>query len=127
MHATNTVQAVDRMANMFPEEAFSASKVLGDISMNLAAIIIQRLAKAHKSVYLLLKSCAIISSTSLPVEKPGTFARLQQGPTTRACKLTTSICSNWLVKVTQEGFAQVDSVRLGIGKMGYQIPCGEAS
>ncbi|MFN3580208.1 MAG: PilT/PilU family type 4a pilus ATPase [Pseudomonas sp.] len=42
MHATNTVQAVDRMANMFPEEA--RQQVLGDISMNLAAIIGQRLA-----------------------------------------------------------------------------------
>lgn len=47
MHATNTVQAVDRMANMFPEDA--RQQVLGDISMNLAAIIGQRLAKGiHK-------------------------------------------------------------------------------
>ncbi len=43
MHATNTVQAVDRMANMFPEDA--RQQILGDISMNLAAIIGQRLAK----------------------------------------------------------------------------------
>ncbi|WP_394241079.1 PilT/PilU family type 4a pilus ATPase [Halopseudomonas laoshanensis] len=42
MHATNTVQAVDRMANMFPED--SRSQVLGDIAANLAAIIGQRLA-----------------------------------------------------------------------------------
>lgn len=48
MHATNTVQAVERMANMFPEE--SRQQVLGDISMNLAAIIGQRLATGiHKS------------------------------------------------------------------------------
>jgi twitching motility protein PilU len=47
MHATNTVQAVDRMANMFPEDA--RQQILGDISMNLAAIIGQRLAKGiHK-------------------------------------------------------------------------------
>ncbi len=43
MHATNTVQAVDRMANMFPEDA--RQQLLADISMNLAAIIGQRLAK----------------------------------------------------------------------------------
>ncbi|MEH6499651.1 MAG: PilT/PilU family type 4a pilus ATPase [Pseudoalteromonas distincta] len=42
MHATNTVQAVDRMANMFPED--SRQQVLGDIAANLAAIIGQRLA-----------------------------------------------------------------------------------
>lgn len=48
MHATNTVQAVERMANMFPEEA--RQQVLGDISTNLAAIIGQRLATGiHKS------------------------------------------------------------------------------
>jgi twitching motility protein PilU len=47
MHATNTVQAVDRIANMFPEDA--RQQILGDISMNLAAIIGQRLAKGiHK-------------------------------------------------------------------------------
>lgn len=42
MHATNTVQAVERMANMFPED--TRQQVLSDISMNLAAIIGQRLA-----------------------------------------------------------------------------------
>ncbi|MFO7705766.1 MAG: PilT/PilU family type 4a pilus ATPase [Halopseudomonas sp.] len=42
MHATNTVQAVDRMANMFPEEA--RQQILGDVAANLAAIIGQRLA-----------------------------------------------------------------------------------
>ncbi len=41
LHATNTVQAVERMVNLFPEE--SRNQVLSDISMNLAAIIGQRL------------------------------------------------------------------------------------
>ena len=48
MHATNTVQAVERMANMFPEEA--RAQILGDIAANLAAIIGQRLATGiHKA------------------------------------------------------------------------------
>lgn len=41
LHATNTVQAIERMVNLFPEE--SRKQVLSDISMNLAAIIGQRL------------------------------------------------------------------------------------
>ncbi|SDU33278.1 PilT/PilU family type 4a pilus ATPase [Halopseudomonas salegens] len=41
LHATNTVQAVERMVNLFPEE--SRNQVLSDISMNIAAIIGQRL------------------------------------------------------------------------------------
>ncbi|MCL5043521.1 MAG: PilT/PilU family type 4a pilus ATPase [Gammaproteobacteria bacterium] len=41
LHATNTVQAVERMVNLFPEE--TRHQTLSDISMNLAAIIGQRL------------------------------------------------------------------------------------
>lgn len=41
LHATNTSQAVERMVNMFPKEA--RNQVLGDIAMNLAAVIGQRL------------------------------------------------------------------------------------
>lgn len=41
LHATNTVQAVERIVNLFPEEV--RHQTLSDISMNLAAIIGQRL------------------------------------------------------------------------------------
>lgn len=41
LHATNTVQAVERIVNLFPEE--TRHQTLSDISMNLAAIIGQRL------------------------------------------------------------------------------------
>ncbi len=46
LHATNTVQAVERIANLFPEEA--RTQVLNDISMNMVAIIGQRLANGVK-------------------------------------------------------------------------------
>lgn len=41
LHATNSFQSVERIANMFPKEA--RKQVLGDLSMNLAAVIGQRL------------------------------------------------------------------------------------
>lgn len=41
LHATNASQAVERMVNLFPKEA--RNQVLGDIAMNLAAVIGQRL------------------------------------------------------------------------------------
>jgi len=41
LHATNSVQAIERMANLFPED--NRQQVLSDISMNIAAIIGQRL------------------------------------------------------------------------------------
>ncbi len=41
LHATNAAQAVERMVNLFPEDA--RQQTLSDISMNLAAIVAQRL------------------------------------------------------------------------------------
>lgn len=41
LHATNTSQAIERIVNMFPKEA--RNQVLGDIAMNLAAVVGQRL------------------------------------------------------------------------------------
>lgn len=41
LHATNSVQAVDRIVNLFPEG--ERKQTLGDISMNLAGIVAQRL------------------------------------------------------------------------------------
>ena len=41
LHATNASQAVERMVNMFPKEA--RNQVLGDIALNLAAVVGQRL------------------------------------------------------------------------------------
>ncbi len=41
LHATNTVHAVERMLNLFPEEA--RKQLLGDVAMNLQGVIGQRL------------------------------------------------------------------------------------
>ena len=44
LHATNSVQAIERVVNLFPEG--ERKQTLGDISMNLAGIIAQRLVPA---------------------------------------------------------------------------------
>lgn len=44
LHATNSVQAIERIVNLFPEG--ERKQTLGDISMNLAGIIAQRLVPA---------------------------------------------------------------------------------
>ena len=63
LHATNTFQAIERMANLFPKE--TRNQVLGDISMNLAAVIGQRLVpglqrKRVAAVELLLRTPYIV-------------------------------------------------------------------
>lgn len=63
LHATNASQAVERMVNMFPKEA--RNQVLGDIAMNLAAVIGQRLVpgvekKRVAAVELLLRTPYIV-------------------------------------------------------------------
>lgn len=63
LHATNSAQAVERMVNLFPEE--SRHQTLGDISMNLAAIVAQRLVpgvqrKRVAAVELLLRTPYIV-------------------------------------------------------------------
>lgn len=63
LHATNTSQAVERMVNMFPKEA--RNQVLGDIAMNLAAVVGQRLVpgvqkKRVAAVELLLRTPYIV-------------------------------------------------------------------
>lgn len=67
LHATNTVQAIERMINMFPSD--NRQQVLGDISMNLAAVIGQRLLRGkHKkrlpAVELLLRTPYIVDLIS---------------------------------------------------------------
>ena len=59
LHATNTTQAIERICNFFPKEA--RQQVLGDLALNLQAIVGQRLvpgreAKRVAAVELLLKT-----------------------------------------------------------------------
>lgn len=63
LHATNASQAVERMVNMFPKEA--RNQVLGDIALNLAAVVGQRLIpgvekKRVAAVELLLRTPYIV-------------------------------------------------------------------
>ncbi|MFO7704682.1 MAG: PilT/PilU family type 4a pilus ATPase [Halopseudomonas sp.] len=63
LHATNTVQAIERMINLFPKD--NRQQLLGDISMNLAAIVGQRLLRGkHQkrlpAVELLLRTPYIV-------------------------------------------------------------------
>lgn len=63
LHATNTVQAIERMVNLFPKD--NRQQVLSDISMNLAAIIGQRLLRGKlkrrlPAVELLLRTPYIV-------------------------------------------------------------------
>jgi twitching motility protein PilU len=63
LHATNAAQAVERMVNLFPEEA--RPQTLSDIAMNLAAIVAQRLVpgverKRVAAVELLLRTPYIV-------------------------------------------------------------------
>lgn len=63
LHATHTVQAIDRMLNLFPEEA--RKQLLGDIAGNLQAVIGQRLLpgkqkKRLPAVELLLRTPYIV-------------------------------------------------------------------
>ena len=59
LHATNTTQAIERICNFFPKEA--RAQVLGDLALNLQAIVGQRLVpgleqKRVAAVELLLKT-----------------------------------------------------------------------
>lgn len=63
LHATNTVQAIERMINLFPKE--NRQQIVGDIAMNLTAIIGQRLLRGkHKkrlpAVELMLRTPYIV-------------------------------------------------------------------
>ncbi len=55
LHATSTVQAIERVVNLFPED--NRQQILGDISMNLAAIIGQRLLREAAGNCCLRWSC----------------------------------------------------------------------
>ncbi len=59
LHATNTTQAIERICNFFPKEA--RAQVLGDLALNLVAVIGQRLVPGREekrvaAVELLLKT-----------------------------------------------------------------------
>ena len=85
LHATNASQAVERMVNMFPKEA--RNQVLGDIAMNLAAVVGQRLVPGvHKkrvaAVEMLLRTPYIvdlIARDELEDIKPAMSRSLEQG------------------------------------------------
>ena len=75
LHATNTVQALERLTYLLPSE--QKSRVLMDLSLNLSAIIAQRLVRGSDGRYALATEVLVNTPFTAEVIRKGNFQDLK--------------------------------------------------
>ncbi|MEE9310338.1 MAG: PilT/PilU family type 4a pilus ATPase [Cocleimonas sp.] len=75
LHATNTIQALERLMYLLPSD--QKSRVLMDLSLNLSAIIAQRLVKGSDGRYALATEVLVNSPFTAEVIRKGNFQDLR--------------------------------------------------
>jgi twitching motility protein PilU len=75
LHATNTIQALERLIYLLPSD--QKSRVLMDLSLNLSAIIAQRLVKGSDGRYALATEVLVNSPFTAEVIRKGNFQDLK--------------------------------------------------
>ena len=76
LHATNVIQALERIVYLFPKE--QKHRVLMDLSLNLKGIVAQRLIKSKSGQYLLAAEVLVNSPYAAEVIRSGQFQDLKQ-------------------------------------------------
>jgi twitching motility protein PilU len=76
LHATNTTQALERLIYLLPSE--QKSRVLMDLSLNLSAIIAQRLVKGSDGRYALATEVLVNTPFTAEVIRKGNFQDLKE-------------------------------------------------
>ena len=76
LHATNTVQALERLTYLLPSE--QKSRVLMDLSLNLSAIIAQRLVRGSDGRYALATEVLVNTPFTAEVIRKGNFQDLKE-------------------------------------------------
>jgi len=75
LHATNTIQALERLTYLLPSE--QKSRVLMDLSLNLSAIIAQRLVRGSDGRYALATEVLVNTPFTAEVIRKGNFQDLK--------------------------------------------------
>lgn len=75
LHATNVIQALERIVYLFPKE--QKHRVLMDLSLNLKGIVAQRLIKSKSGKYLLAAEVLVNSPYAAEVIRSGEFQDLK--------------------------------------------------